>query len=200
MNKSIYNISEEYLSIVTELEESEGELTPELEERLSINRVDFIAKATAYVHIIRMTESENSFIDLEIERLSALKAGRSNKIERLKNTLKNAVILFGEDGKSGNKKVDLVIAKLWTTNRDSIEISDEEKFIADKNNIKYCTAPIKSFNYGEAIKLKTLGFEHNIFIDIGNISISKTLIKEDIEKEIEVNGAGLITKTSLTIK
>jgi hypothetical protein len=200
MNKSIYDISEEYLNIVAELEESEGELTPELEERLAINKEDFIAKATAYVHIIRMTESETSFIDTEIERLNDLKAGRLNKIERLKNTLKNAVILFGEDGKSGNKKVDLLIAKLWTTNRQSVEIADEEKFIANTNNIKYCTASIKTLPYEEARQVQTLASQYGINIDIGNINISKTLIKEDIEKEIEVNGASLITKASLTIK
>lgn len=200
MSKNIYDISEEYLSIVSELEEAEGELTPELEEKLKINREDFEAKATAYIHIIRINEGESDFITTEIERLNGLKAGRLNKIERLKNTLKNAVILFGEDGKSGNKKVDLIIAKLWTTNRQSVEITDEDKFLAEPENNKYCTVPIKALDYEEAKELKTLAFDNNIFIDLGNISISKTKIKEAIEAEIEVIGASIVTKASLTIK
>lgn len=200
MNNSIYDISEEYLNIISEVEEAEGELTPELEERLKINHDDFKKKATAYVHVIRMAEGEVEFINTEIERLTSLATQRLNKIERLKKTLKDAVLLFGDDGKSGNKKVDLTIAKLWTTNRDSVDIENDEEFITNSDNYKYLMGNTKSLPYNDLKRLKSIAFDHNIYIDLSNPIISKTAIKEDLEKNIEINGAKIITKTSLTIR
>jgi len=200
MGKNIYDISEEYMSIVSELEESEGELTPELEERLRINQAEFKAKALAYVHVIRMTEGEMVTIKEETEKLAGLMTARINKRDKLKEKLKDAVLLFGEDGKAGNKTLDLVTAKLFTTNRKSVFIESEEDFVTNKDNYKYCKASLEPLEYGTILKLNEIALKNEINATVTKPIISKTAIKEDLDLEIEIEGAQMITKPSLTIK
>ena len=44
MKKSLYHIETEYLTIINQVEELEGELTPELEEQLTINEKELQSK------------------------------------------------------------------------------------------------------------------------------------------------------------
>lgn len=46
--KSIFNIEAEYLAIMQELEFNAGELTPELDTALEINKINFKDKMKAY--------------------------------------------------------------------------------------------------------------------------------------------------------
>lgn len=200
MTKNIYDISEEYMSIISELEESEGELTPELESRLRINQEEFRAKALAYVHVIRMTEGEMTIIKEETERLEGLMKARETKRDKLKEKLKDAVLLFGEDGKSGNKTVNLITAKLFTTNRKSVFIEDEDDFVTNKDNYKYCKASLEPLEYGTILRLNEIALKNEINTAVTKPIISKNTIKEDLDLEIEVNGAQLVTKPFLTIK
>ena len=95
MKKSLYHIEKEYLEIITQVEELDGELTPELEEQLSINETQLQSKSIAYLEFIGSKETLNSRIDDEIKRLQALKKSNNNLIKNLKNRLLDAVKLFG---------------------------------------------------------------------------------------------------------
>ena len=48
MEKTLYEINEEYLGILAQIEDNEGELTPELEQALAINEENHAAKLEAY--------------------------------------------------------------------------------------------------------------------------------------------------------
>jgi hypothetical protein len=72
MSKSIFHISQEYAHLEILLLESGGDLSPEIEQALAINREEFEHKATAYHHIILKAEAEELIIDGEIKRLQAL--------------------------------------------------------------------------------------------------------------------------------
>jgi len=60
---NLFNIAQERLALMAEIEANDGELSPEMEEALAINQADFDEKATAYFHMIRQTEGEQSAID-----------------------------------------------------------------------------------------------------------------------------------------
>jgi len=96
MKNTLYDIKNEYLELVTEIEELEGELTPELEYKLKINQNELQTKAIAYHSVILSKEAFNTTIDNEIKRLQAMKKQNNNVIDRLKNSLVSAIELFGE--------------------------------------------------------------------------------------------------------
>lgn len=88
MEKTLYQINEEYLGILAQIEENEGELTPELEQALAINEENHAAKLEAYGNIISNYKAEAEACKAEAERLKA-KAERAKKAaERLKDTIR----------------------------------------------------------------------------------------------------------------
>jgi len=93
MKKSLYNIEKEYLEIANQLED--GELSEELEQALTINQAELQGKAVAYAYVIKEADDTVSAIDAEIKRLQALKKTEKNKAERLKETISNAMDLYG---------------------------------------------------------------------------------------------------------
>ena len=93
MKKSLYNIEKEYLEIANQLED--GELSPELETALTINKAELQGKAVAYAYVIKESEDTVSVIDAEIKRLQGLKKTEQNKATRLKETISNAMNLYG---------------------------------------------------------------------------------------------------------
>jgi len=97
MNKiTLHSIKQDYLDLINEVEELEGELTPETEYKLKINQSELQSKAIAYHSVILSKEAFTSTIDNEIKRLQALKKRNNNLIDRLKNSLLSAVETFGE--------------------------------------------------------------------------------------------------------
>jgi len=93
MKKSLYNIEQEYLEIANQLED--GELSQELETALAINEKELQGKAIAYAYVIKDSEDTVSAIDAEIKRLQGLKNTEQNKAKRLKDTIQNAMELYG---------------------------------------------------------------------------------------------------------
>lgn len=124
---NIYQLSEEYMFLMQDVEEAEGELTPELEERLQINKEDFQNKMDAYAAIKAMKEGEIGVIDDEINRLTELKASKTRLIEKLKGYMLIALTLWGETGKSGNKKFETTLHKFWNVYHKPLVIDNEEK-------------------------------------------------------------------------
>ena len=80
---NLFNISTEYLQLMQELENNEGEITPELVTKLTINETDFEKKATAYRHTIIGWRSKIALIKEEIKRLKSLEGSLNNSIETL---------------------------------------------------------------------------------------------------------------------
>lgn len=93
MKKSLYNIEKEYLEIANQLED--GELSQELETALAINEKELQGKAIAYAYVIKDSEDTVTAIDAEIKRLQGLKKTEQNKSKRLKDTIQNAMELYG---------------------------------------------------------------------------------------------------------
>jgi hypothetical protein len=123
---NLFNIKNEYLNLAAML--SDGELTPELEDALIINEQNFTEKAINYGYVIKTFESETDILENEIKRLNALKIARSKAIDKLKNTISDAMQLYG---------INEVKAPTFIMNfrkSESVEVSDllDHNYINEK--------------------------------------------------------------------
>ena len=100
---NLYEIKQNYLELINQVEQLEGEITPEIEQALTITQNELQNKAIAYHSIILSKEAFNGTIDNEIKRLQALKKRNNNLVDRLKNNLITAIELFGEFTVGTNK-------------------------------------------------------------------------------------------------
>lgn len=128
---NIFQLQHEFLSIFDEIEENEGIITPELEEKLNITRESFIDKIKDYVGAIKLLTAEIDLIKNEKVRLDSLKKSKEKTIERLKKIMIEAIDKFGDTNKSGNKFVDYGIGKVSVRNSEVVTIDEDsiERFI-----------------------------------------------------------------------
>lgn len=147
--KTLYNINNDYLELISQVEEAEGVLTPELEQALTINKSELEVKSIAYVEIIKSNESYIERINNEIERLKNIKKSSENINEKLRKNLLHAVNIFGSF-KSGFLSFSSQKSKLIEINIPVNELPKEFKSIkvtetADKIALK------KAIENGEQI-------------------------------------------------
>lgn len=153
MNQSLFNITLERRQIMEALEASDGEATPELAEALAVNREDFEAKAESYAIIMRKLETEQDAIDSEISRLTALKKSKVNQYARLEENLLTAVLLYGEEGKNGNKFYEVGTFRFRTQrNPKSVELTDES-LIPDEFKVQKITYTVSKTTIKNALEL-----------------------------------------------
>ena len=93
---TLYNIKNDYLTLMTEIEENEGILTEEQNELLIINEAELQQKSIAYLEVIKSKEAFNGLIDEEIKRLTAIKKRNNSLVDILNSRLLEAVKVFGE--------------------------------------------------------------------------------------------------------
>ena len=133
---TLYQIENDYLSLMSEIEETEGEMTKEQNELLVINESQLQGKTIAYLEVIKSKEAFNSNIDAEIKRLQAMKKSNSNLVDRLNNSLLDAVKLYG-DITSG-------LTTFTTRKSESVVIEDEELIDKEYKTIKVTTSVSKT--------------------------------------------------------
>jgi esterase/lipase len=119
VNKSLFAISSELKEIFNQLEESGGELTPELEQALQITKQELADKTLNYVHYIKKLESDLELTKVYEEQIKAFKSRKEKTIERLKEALLNAVEQFGE--------IETDIFKITTRKSEAVEVLDEDR-------------------------------------------------------------------------
>jgi hypothetical protein len=121
---NIYQIKNEYQLIISEVINNEGEITPELETALTINKEQLQSKAVDYSYVIKQLDSDCEQIDAELKRLQQLKKVRTNLAERLKNTISDAMNLYEVE------KIETPLIKLSFRNSESVEITNESQLDA----------------------------------------------------------------------
>lgn len=134
---NIYDIQEELLSIFNAIEENEGELTPELEEALTIKQEEFNYKVKSYGDVIKQLELDIFGIKQEKDRLNELQKSKEKTIERLKSIIIQAINLFGDTSKSGSKFVDYGTGKISIRKSETIELDDDKLKSFTKRFINY---------------------------------------------------------------
>lgn len=94
---SLWKISQEQQELNALLFEAEGELTPELEERLAINEANLEAKAEDYAVSMDMLKASAEAARQEIKRLTAYVKRCENAEERMKQALTTAMEICERD-------------------------------------------------------------------------------------------------------
>lgn len=96
---NIYEINQNYAAIIAALEESEGELTPEIEDALAINDESFDEKAEYYIKAIFNFRAEMDACKAEAKRLNEKAKHAENVADRLQDTISSALKLRGIEKK-----------------------------------------------------------------------------------------------------
>jgi len=152
---SLWNITQEFLALASIIEEAGGEATDELMEELAISRENFAHKAEGYAKLILKWDSEIDAAAAEIKRIQAIKKTKENSVGRLKETLKAALLVFGQEDAKGVKRFETPLVKLSTRKSYAVEITDEnalpeEAFVIKKEVSK--TAIKELLEAGAAIE------------------------------------------------
>lgn len=199
---SIFDLEREYLDIMRELEENEGELTEELEERLAVNINDFKDKAESYRIIINKFNSDIELAKTTIRNYNNLVTNREKIIQKLEENLKGVISHVGEKRVStatGNTsyKFQGEGFSITSSPSDSIIIEDENK-IDDK---------FKKFVLsGDITKEEFIILEKEVerLNLLPKIKVTKVPMKTEIAKEIksgvELEGVRKVTNYNLKIK
>ena len=119
MEKSLYQITQEQSELFNFILEADGEITPDVEESLKINEQNFETKARGYIWMIKKLEADNITIGEEMVRLQLIEKRNDKLIDRLKDSMKNALIIFGD-----SKKVDTFTLSLRKSKQ--VEILDAD--------------------------------------------------------------------------
>ena len=82
---SLYNINEKMLTLLSQIEANEGELTEEINTQLEITNDELQTKSESYLAVIKGREALNLQIDDEIKRLQAMKKANNNLVSKLKS-------------------------------------------------------------------------------------------------------------------
>jgi len=161
-NLNLFQIEMQYREIAESLIELSGELTPELEKALQINKIDLETKARSYGYVILDLESEIEQIDVQIKRLSAMKSSRNKTIERLKTTVSDAMQLF-EISEVKTATIKLSFRKSESVEVDSLII--DEKYCNIKTTITPDKALIKdAIKKGETVLGASIQTNYNLQI------------------------------------
>ena len=125
---NLYEITREALELASLLETEE--LTPELEQMLVINQEQLQTKAGNYAKVIANIQSDADAIDNEIKRLKAMKESKERAITRLKEAVKNAMLVSSID------KIESPLFKLSTRRSESVEVDIVEALPSEFINVK----------------------------------------------------------------
>ncbi len=128
MDKKLYDIEQDMLAIFSELEENDGEITPELEEKLQITREELQEKLVNYAKFIRGKELEIELREKEIERLSKRNSADEKTIEFLKERMRFSMNQFNQD------KIETPLFKIKIAKSSFVDILDETLVPSDYMN------------------------------------------------------------------
>lgn len=161
---SLYNIQEEYQYILQMLEANEGELTEADEEALLLNDKNFEEKAKSYRAMIFKWKADINAAKEESERIAAFKKNRENSIQRLTESLDQAM------RHRGLTKLDMgLFGKISYRSSKKVIITNEDLLTEDWVNIKETRTPDKKA-IGDALK-KGLDVEGAYLEENSNIQI-----------------------------
>lgn len=138
---TLYGITAEMNAILALIEEGGGELTPELEQALTITEGQFAAKAEDYGKAILNLRAMAVAAKAEKDRLATLQKFYENAQKRLADALSSAMQVFGHD-KVENGTLRLSLRRTTATEVDDLDQvpqfykTTKVETVADKTAIK----------------------------------------------------------------
>jgi Siphovirus Gp157 len=182
--KSMYHIRAEHLGLLKEIEEAEGELTPEIEQALALTEEEFEDKAVSYGFVVKSFEDVEEVLDKEIKRLSDLKSKAGKRAEAFKKRLDEAMKQFKVE------KIQTPFLTLSYRKSKPVELIEgfEDDFLSN------VIVEIKPKQGAPAHISKLIEFFD------AKAAPSKTRIGDALKSGAEVKGAKIVEKKNLQIK
>jgi len=206
---NLFKISNELLKLRDQLE-TENEFADEspekewIENNLEIKQEELSTKIGGYLHVISQAEAQAEMGAKEALRIQEFIIRKAHIAERLKASLLQALLLFGEEDVNGVKRLEIGTNRLSTRRSKSVNILDEGAVTDDCKSFnvtfKGLTPDIKKFLSNRIQELpESTGKSALIRTYSPEVKISKTLIKKKLEDE-DIIWAEIETKYGLTIK
>lgn len=171
---NIFQISKDLEYILNEIEENEGEVTPELESKLEITTDSFNNKLESYCDVINKTNNDISFLDDEIERLKNLKQVKKKVVDNLKRIITMFLIKYGDKTKTGNSTLSLSRYKLSTRKTQTVDVNTDTL----KDISRYILQKIYLYNYNNLAGIEELN--ETTIIDYINNKLQDTISAKDL--------------------
>ena len=127
--QSLYQISNELLSIFNEIESNDGEVNEEQLQALEIAQENLQEKLSSYKKAIRCREADIDACKQEEKRIKAARQVKENRIDKLKDRMLEAILQFGYEGKPNKKGktnhfYELSDGRIFTKTTESVEINE----------------------------------------------------------------------------
>lgn len=132
---NLYQITQEALNLAQILETEE--LTPELEQALILNQQQLQTKAGSYAKVIANYQANVDAADAEIKRLKEYKDFNDKAVERLKNALRESMLISGID------KLESDLFRLSLRRSEAVEVDLVEALPSDFVTVKTTKAADK---------------------------------------------------------
>lgn len=206
MSLTLFNVLEEYRDLIHEVQEAEGEVTPEMEQALAINQDNMVRKVSGYTKIMKFFDSQIEAAKDEKAKLDAFIKEKEANINRMKAMLLQAVLLYGTEDKKKIKRLEIGTIRLSTRKSEETVVTNA---LALPDTLK--TYSLKKISHEDFLNICEQ-FPHlveNSQMD----EISKTKAKEEITKVPEaitetdteiyaedVPGVKILKKFNVTIK
>lgn len=200
MKTSLSQISEKFFLLYRQIEENEGELTPEIEDQLKITEEEFSEKIEDYCFLFEQYKAESG----STKDLAKKYTERAKSLENLSNkfgeTIKQAIKLYGKSRKTDSGltayDVDIPDGEITLTPTQSVIINSSD-LVPDK--YKEFSISVIGLTAKESVKLEKLLTKAK-FHYTPDISIPKDLVGADLKKSIKVPGAELMVNHSIKRK
>ena len=173
---NLYELTAEQARIEDLLEENGGEITPEIEEALTLTAEALPKKVDGYGVLIRQFAAAEAACDAEIKRLQALKKTAQNAQKGMKDRILYAMKTFGFDKLAGET------TKFSTRKSTAVEVNED----------------LLLMNYREKIAEFVATLPKWITLEV---KVSKKVIGDDYKTTgITPEGAQVVENTSLIMK
>lgn len=98
----LFPIQQEYMRLMMQVEEAEGEITPEIEAALQFTEQRLQSEGAEVGYVIKSWQYMQDAVESEIERLNKMKAKLNKGKELLKTKLSQAMQQFGVERITGD--------------------------------------------------------------------------------------------------
>ena len=102
LRRSLYNIQQDYMRLMADIEDNEGELTPEMDSFLTFTLNNLTEKAVSYGYCIKHFDNEIDSVYKEIERLKKIAEIKEKIQDKLKEKISFAMRQFGIEKVTNN--------------------------------------------------------------------------------------------------
>lgn len=120
---NLYTIDAKLKTILNEIEENGGEITEEQLKELELTQDNLKEKLNSYKHTYLSILNDIEFANKEKKRIDNYKKVKENSAERIKTCMLDAVVAYGDIGKTGNRTINIEGGKLFTRKTRSIDIN-----------------------------------------------------------------------------